>query len=142
VLRVERQWTLTSELTPPKTKAGVRRIPLSDELVRFFRELRLASRYSQETDPVFASRTGGRLRHRNVQRRAFEAARDEAGLPAELRFHDMRHAFASRCASRGVPIQTLSAVMGHADVSITQRVYVALYDRARAEDAFRAAMSS
>jgi len=142
VLRVERQWTLTGELTTPKTKAGIRRVPLGGEMVSFFRQLRLASKHSLDTDPVFASKTGGRLRHRNVQRRAFEAARDLAGLPEELRFHDMRHAFASRCASRGVPIGTLSSVLGHADVSITQRVYVALYDRASAEEAFRAAMSS
>jgi integrase len=31
--------------------------------------------------------------------------------------------------------------MGHADVGITQRVYMHLYDRDRAEESFRAAMT-
>jgi integrase len=62
-------------------------------------------------------------------------------LPKTLTFHSTRHAFASRCASRGVPIQTLSAVMGHRDIGVTQRVYVAFYGRNAAEDHFRAAMS-
>jgi integrase len=56
-------------------------------------------------------------------------------------FHDLRHAFASRCASRGVAVGTLSAVMGHANVGITQGVYTHLYGRQEAEQAFRQAMS-
>lgn len=81
------------------------------------------------------------MSHRNVQRRGFEPARDEAGLKPTLTFHSLRHAFASIAASRGVPVTVLSEIMGHSDVGVTQRVYVHLYDRAKAEDAFRAAMS-
>ena len=92
-------------------------------------------------DHVFASKAGTPLRHRNVQVRGFEAARDEAGLPDTLGFHDMRHAFASMAAHRGVPKQMLSEVMGHANVGITDRVYKHLYDRQSAEAAFRSAMS-
>jgi integrase len=91
---------------------------------------------------VFASRQGTPLRHRNVQRRGFQAARDKAGLPEHLTFHSLRHAFASYAAHRGVPINVLSDVMGHSTMGVTQRVYVHLYDREQAEDAFRAAMSS
>ena len=53
---------------------------------------------------------------------------------------DLRHAFASRCASHGVPVGTLSAIMGHADAGITQGVYMHLYGREEAERAFREAM--
>src|SRR5579862_68705 len=38
-LHVRRQWTRTGEYAEPKTKAGVRRIPLSPELVRFLSAL-------------------------------------------------------------------------------------------------------
>jgi integrase len=110
-------------------------------MVAALRRHKLASKFSQETDFVFASHAGGPMTHRNAQRRAFERARDLAGLPDTLTFHDLRHAFASRCAHVGVPIHTLSAVLGHRDISVTQKVYVHLYDRESAEDAFRAAMN-
>jgi integrase len=141
VLHVRRQWTKYGELTPPKTKKSRRRVPLAPEDVAFVRRLKLASRYPQDGDPVYASRTGGRLSHRNVQRRGFEAARDMAELPETLTFHDLRHAFASIAHSKGVPVMMLSTVMGHSNVGVTQKVYLHLYGREQAEDAFRAAMS-
>jgi integrase len=55
-------------------------------------------------------------------------------------FHDLRHAFASRCASRGAPIGTLSAFMGHADMGILSAP-THLYGREEAEQAFRGAMN-
>src|SRR5262249_39940969 len=111
VLHVRRQFTLTRELAEPKTKNGVRRVPLSNDMVALLRRHKLASKFSQETDFVFASKTGTPLGHRNVQRRGFELARDKAELPEDLTFHDLRHAFASLAAHRGVPIQVLSAAL-------------------------------
>ena len=67
-------------------------------------------------------------------------ARREAGLPETLTFHSMRHAFASLAAHRGVPLNVLSAVLGHGDVGMTQKVYLHLYGREQAEEGFRQAM--
>jgi integrase len=47
-----------------------------------------------------------------------------------------------QAAHRGVPINVLSAIMGHSNIGVTQRVYVHLYGREEAEDAFRKAMGS
>ena len=95
VLHVRRQWLTSGVYGPPKTSKAVRSIPLPpgvrDELIA----LRLASSFSLDDDPVFASTLGSPLGHRNVARRGFEAARDEAKLPKSLTFHDLRHAAAS-----------------------------------------------
>jgi integrase len=141
LLHVRRQWTKQGELASPKTPKSVRRVPLSPDMVASLRRYKLASRFSQETDSVFASRTGGPLGHRNVQRRGFEPARDVAELPKSITFHDLRHAFASLAAHRGVPVTVLSEVMGHSHVGVTQKVYMHLFGREQAEDAFRAAMA-
>jgi integrase len=141
VLHVRRQATRTGELAPPKTKKGVRRVPLEPDLVKRLRLHRLASKHSQEGDLVFPAQSGRPLSHRNVQRRAFEPARDLAELPKTVTFHDLRHAFASLAAHRGVPVNVLSEVMGHSDVGVTQKVYMHLYGREQAEDAFRKAMA-
>jgi integrase len=141
VLHVRQQWTRVGELAPPKTKKGIRRVPLSIDLVAFLRKHKLASKHSQDTDFVFASKTGGPLAHRNVQRRAWEPVRKLAELPDDVTFHDLRHAFASVAASRGVPVTVLSGIMGHSDVGVTQRVYIHLFGREHAEEAFRKAMA-
>lgn len=141
ILNVRRQYSRTGELAPPKTPKALRRVPLAPDLVSLLRHRRISSRFSQEHDFVFANSKGRPLQHRNVQRRAFEAARDLAGLPKTVRFHDLRHAFASIAAHRGVPVAVLSTVMGHRDVGVTQGVYTHLYNRDAAEDAFRTAMA-
>jgi integrase len=140
VLYVRRQWTRSNEYGPTKTPAGVRRIPIPKELVQFFVELKLRSEYSGDEDPVFASKEGTPLGHRNVTRRGFEPAVLRAGI-AGVSFHDMRHAFASRMIARGIEPVTLAKLMGHEDIRETLNTYSHLWDRARTDDAVREAMA-
>ncbi len=37
----------------------------------------------------------------------------------ELRFHDLRHTFGTRCAAAGVPLRTIQEWMGHRDFKTT-----------------------
>lgn len=139
---VQRQHTRFSEITAPKTKAGKRRVPLWPEAVAVLKARRLqafAEGRAKDDDPVFLGAGGTRVSHRNIQRRGFAPARDAAGLPESIRFHDLRHAFASLAAHRGVPLNVLSVVMGHSNVAVTANVYVHLFGREDAEAAFRSA---
>ncbi len=43
-----------------------------------------------------------------------------------MRFHALRHAAASMLLTDGVPMKSVSAMLGHADVSTTLRVYAHL----------------
>src|SRR5438132_11999739 len=51
VLHIRRQHTRLGEYAPPKTKAAIRRIPLSDEITSELAALKLRSRYSSDDDP-------------------------------------------------------------------------------------------
>jgi integrase len=139
VINVRQQFGRAREISAPKTKAGRRRVPLVPSTVAMLRKHRLASKFSTDSDYVFASRSGAPLQHRNLTRRGWEAARDAAGLP-QMGFHQTRHCFASRAIAAGVPVQMLAEVLGHRDPSVTLKVYAHLFDRRRSEDAFRAAM--
>ena len=140
VLHVRRQYTRLREFAPPKTKAAVRRLPLSSEMTRQLAEVKLRSRYSGDADPVFAARNGKPLAHRNATRRGFELAAAKAGIDG-VTFHSMRHAFASRMIDRGISSTVLAALMGHESSTITERRYVHLFDRQRTDEAVRQAMS-
>lgn len=46
----------------------------------------------------------------------------EAGLP-DIRFHDLRHTFATHALSSGVDVKTLSGILGHTNASFTLDTY-------------------
>ena len=101
VRSLRRQHLISGEYGPPKTAAGVRNIPLPDDLRRDLIDLRLASKHSQDDAPIFASREGTPLQHRNVAHRGFERAAKEAEIQG-VSFHDLRHAAASRLIANGL----------------------------------------
>jgi integrase len=139
VLRVERQWLRDGTYGPPKTEAGIRRVPLSQDMVKHLKEWKLRSPHSGYEKPVFAGRDGRPLGHRNATRRGFEKARDLAGIEG-VTFHDMRDAFASKMISRGIDVVALAKVMGHADIKETLNTYSHLFNRQEADAAIRKAM--
>jgi integrase len=139
-LRVRRQWTRMNCYGPTKTEAGKRRLPLSDDLVDLFSELRHSARHSDDEDPVFATRNGTPHGHRNVTRRAFEPAAALAGLNG-VTFHDLRHAFASRMIAGGLGPVTLASLMGHEDIRETLNTYSHVWDEQRTDEVVRNAMS-
>lgn len=59
----------------------------------------------------------------------FRLLRDRLGL-AGVRFHDVRHGHATYLLAAGVPVKTVASRLGHADASVTLRVYAHALDAA------------
>jgi integrase len=135
-LNVRRQWTRLHELAPPKAGSR-RRVPISDELVRMLLELKMAA--ADKSGPVFASKTGSRLTHRNVERRGFDAAAEDARIEG-VTLHDLRHAYGSRLASRGLSARQIADAMGHKKTSTTE-IYIQRFNGEAADERVREAMS-
>ena len=74
-------------------------------------------------------------------RRRFRPAVAAVGLPAHpgggVRFHDLRHTFASLAASKGVPSAQVAVWMGHSSDVITREIYTHLFDADSARHAER-----
>ena len=47
----------------------------------------------------------------------------QTGLPP-MRFHSLRHTFATRCIEDGADYKTVSSLLGHASVNLTLNLYV------------------
>ena len=52
---------------------------------------------------------------------AWKTALRESGVDTSLRIHDLRHTFASRLVSKGVPIFDVSKLLGHKSITMTMR---------------------
>ncbi len=76
----------------------------------------LASLRPKEKGPVFSYK-GKAIRS---VRTSFIAARKAAGLD-DVRFHDLRHTFASRLVQAGVPLYDVGQLMGHKSLEMVQR---------------------
>lgn len=75
--------------------------------------------YRSEGDLVFAHpQTGSPLDRSKVTKRFKKACKDAGVHP--VKFHDLRHTFATRLAASGQPLRTIQEFLGHADSKTTQ----------------------
>jgi integrase len=142
-LRIRRQLDRGGERVDVKTRQAVREIILMPGLGRLLREHRLRSPFSADGDLVFPSRTGAGL-DRTVARgalaRAMRSARLDGVDKPRLRFHDLRHTFASLLVAQGENVVFVSRQLGHASPDITLKVYAHLFDAAEHAERASAAL--
>lgn len=132
---------------PPKTPSAHRGIPLVPQLADLLLAHRRGSAFAAGGDWVFTTGRGSPLGHRNAQRRGLGRAARLAGLDdgdwPPLRFHDLRHTFASHLIlDLGLDVVQVSHILGHARVTTTLDVYSHLFDEARHAAEIRARMAA
>lgn len=105
-----------------KTKSSNRRIPMNETVWG----LMTALKANRQGDLVFPShkKAGYPLRDPKV---AFQKAVRLSGIP-HIRFHDLRHTFATRLVRAGVDLITVQQLLGHAKVTMTARYAHSLAD--------------
>jgi len=60
---------------------------------------------------------------------------EEAGLPAKVRFHDLRHTAATLAIKQGMPIHVVSKMLGHSEPAMILRRYAHVLDDMREDTA-------
>lgn len=78
-----------------------------------------------ELNLVFPNGAGGPINHNNMVNRHFEPALKKAGIK-RIRFHDLRHTFASLLIDQGENIKYIQTQLGHSSPSVTLNVYAHL----------------
>jgi integrase len=107
------------EFKAPKSRRGIRGVPMADVLARDLELLFKATPFNDDDDLVFANPETGRPLDRSKVRKRFQRACRRAGVRV-VRFHDLRHTFGTRmAASAEVSMRRLQEWMGHRDLKTT-----------------------
>lgn len=105
----------------PKTKSGIRYIPLPSFIVTKLRTHKISSKYSKDEDKVFCTSTGNFLGENNIRRTHYSICKKANIKPINL--HALRHTFATRMVEAGVDYKTLQEILGHKDIKVTMNRY-------------------
>jgi integrase len=117
VIRVRRTYS-RGEFGTPKSRRSNRAVPLAERVAASLRARHAASRFTGGSDLVFAHPESGQVLDPSKVRKRFQAAARRAGL-RPVRFHDLRHSFATRLAAAGAPMRAIQEWMGHSDQRTT-----------------------
>lgn len=134
-VRVDRQWATKVKpfrFAPPKSAAGVRTIPAADVVLA---EL---GRHVEGGEGFVLHRDGEPVSH-NVFGFAWRQTVAEAGLSG-MKFHALRHHFASSLISAGCSVKAVQVALGHSSATTTLDTYGHLWPGD--DDRIRAAVQS
>ena len=148
-------YTLEFKAGPPKTKAGIRKIPMLDAVYEVLKEL-----YDERkkngisplvvdgmTDFIFINKAGFLYKHSAIDhsiRRIVNnhnaeeevRAKKEHREPIMLPFfscHTFRHTFCTRFCENETNVKVIQTVMGHADINTTMDIYAEVTETKKKE---------
>ena len=102
----------------PKTKNSMRDIPMTRELIRILKPLKKIMNpdfYVLTNDEKPTEPRTYRSYYKNLMR--------YLEIP-EMKFHGLRHSFATRCIESKADYKTVSVLLGHSNISTTLNLYV------------------
>lgn len=87
--------------------------------------LQYKDRYVDSMDLVFCTKKGTKLSVPNFERN-FKIYKDRAGIKKNITPHTLRNNFSKRFLMNGGDIYTLSKILGHSSVTVTEKAYLDL----------------
>lgn len=114
-----------------KSRSGNRDIPLGEFVIEELILARHKYESMQKSDPDFQNldfvcfKEDGSPYHRSSFNKSFKKLLAECGLP-DMRWHDLRHTYATVLKENEISLKAISACMGHHGTEITENVYINL----------------
>lgn len=132
IIRVHRQIArINGEIVeaPLKTKNSYRVVSISPQAIEVLQE----QKRKTKEEYVFPSPNGGPISPDSVNN-MLKRVLERAGIP-KVRFHDLRHTFATLALQNGVDIKTVSGMLGHFSAGFTLDTYAHVTTAAQKEAA-------
>ena len=113
----------------PKTKSSIRIVPLPDNIVSELEKYKSKQNIEKmknrdiynDMNYVFADKFGNPLESKRPNRN-FQSVLKSIDI-TPIKFHSLRHTYATRLFEQNVPIKTVQKLMGHKDSSTTLDIY-------------------
>ena len=105
-------------INTPKTKNSCREIPMSKELLAMIKPLKKVV-----NDDFYVLTNDERPTEPRTYRNYYNGLMEKLDIP-KLKYHGLRHSFATRCIEAGCDYKTVSVLLGHSNISTTLNLYV------------------
>lgn len=102
----------------PKTASSIRDIPVSGDLFKVLKSL-----IGLVNDAGFVLTNTEKPLEPRIYRHYYKRFMSKLNMPA-MKFHGLRHTFATRCIESNCDYKTVSSILGHLNVSTTLNLYV------------------
>lgn len=102
----------------PKTKNSIRDIPIAKDLLKILKP------FKKIVNPQFYVLTNDeKPTEPRVYRAYYKNLMGQLDIP-DMKFHGLRHSFATRCIESKCDYKTVSVLLGHSNISTTLNLYV------------------
>lgn len=105
-------------INTPKTKNSYREIPMSKELLAMIKPLKKVV-----NDNFYVLTNDERPTEPRTYRNYYNRLMEKLGIP-KLKYHGLRHSFATRCIESNCDYKTVSVLLGHSNITTTLNLYV------------------
>ena len=105
-------------INTPKTKNSCREIPMSKELLAMIKPLKKVV-----NEDFYVLTNDERPTEPRTYRNYYNGLMEKLDIP-KLKYHGLRHSFATRCIEAGCDYKTVSVLLGHSNISTTLNLYV------------------
>ena len=118
-------------VSPPKSSTSVRYVSIPDEAAKLLEQ----EHAKHPKNPyMFPSPVTGEMYHPDAIVKIHRKICKDIGLE-NVRFHDLRHSFATTALQCGVDVKTVSTMLGHSSAGFTLNVYTHSTSRMQQEAA-------